>query len=125
MTRFYQVIAARSWRLALLAMLTTLPACATVDKSDPKATRTHYTLRYGEATKAEWPLPTMTPIYIDWHHIDGRVESIMGFRSYDMNRDGTMDYLEILSDDGKVHASLSDFDFDGRPDQPIEAQTKN
>jgi hypothetical protein len=112
--------------MAILAIFTMLPGCATVNKSvKSEASRTHYTLRYGNVTKAQWPLPDMTPIYIDWHHVDGHTESKLGFRSYDMNHDGTMDYLEVLAEDGTVATALNDFDFDGRPDRTVAPQTKN
>lgn len=132
MTNHALSTAIRSWHWAVIAMFTMLPGCATADKSkalDPSTPtvaeigRTHYTLRYGDPVKSPWPMPSMTPIFIDWHYADGHIESKLGFRAFDMNLDGVMDHLEVINDDGSVQASLSDFDFDGRPDEtPTQRQ---
>jgi hypothetical protein len=62
----------------------------------------------------------MKPVYVDWHHTDGHVESRLAYRLYDMNRDGHIDYMEILGPRGEVLTTHADLDFDGRVDKTTQ-----
>jgi hypothetical protein len=106
--------------LAKLALffLVVATGCASIgpwsaEKAAPKPL--YYTLRAGTAVTNTSPLPSYTPIFVDWHFDRGPVETRLGFKAWDFNSDGRFDMVESLSDSGVSEASF-DFDFDGRID---------
>lgn len=86
-----------------------------VKQAEGQERPTHYTLRLGEAAVHNEPLPSYTPIMIDWHYSSGRVQSVLGFKAWDFNGDGRFDMVQSASSDSPGQA-VFDFDFDGTID---------
>lgn len=96
-----------------------LISCMTLEAEKPEEDDlepTHYTLRLGEPVINQNPLPTYTPIMVDWHYKNGAIKSNIGFKGWDFNKDGRLDMVEVVGNDGSIEKYVFDFDFDGEID---------
>ena len=85
--------------------------------------------RKGHTVKNSFPLPSMTPVWLDEIRGTKRISSRLAYRGWDMNDDGRFDMLESLSPQGTVIFRAYDLDFDGLVDEVEqlreEAPSKN
>lgn len=112
---FYQIIGVSR----TLFLLFILGGCATVPRAEdgkkganPKD-RTHYTFVSGQPVEFEDPFPTLRQVQVEWHFRDGSKLTAPGFRTWDVNRDGITEMVEVLDDEGRVSKYLFDFNQDG------------
>jgi hypothetical protein len=83
-----------------------------VDPNQPS----HYTISRGTVQPNPYPLPDYTPVYLDWHLMGGGMNRTLAYQSWDFDKDGRLDMVEILRKDGSREAFVFDFDGDGHPD---------
>jgi hypothetical protein len=101
-----------------IVLASSFDSCASLrgkdaDPSDVKPT--HYTLRLETEQKQIPPLPSYTPIMVDWHYKSGEVVSKLGFKGWDFNGDKRFDMIQAVEDSG-AGETVFDFDFDGEID---------
>ncbi|MCB9228860.1 MAG: hypothetical protein H6618_04545 [Deltaproteobacteria bacterium] len=77
-------------------------------------------LRIGQTVEYSFPLPAMTPVWVDRLQGNRRLSSRLAFRAWDMNDDGRFDMLEAIDPGGRVLFRAYDLDFDGEVDETEE-----
>ena len=87
-------------------------------------TKTHYDIRKESPLIQPLPLPSLIPIWVDWHFSDNTSESNLMFRGWDFDGDEKIDMLEILNEKGNVVAVAFDFTNDGNIDLFKEIKSK-
>lgn len=105
-------------RLVIIpALLMLFASCVTSSGGDGDTLEnTHYTLHKGKTVIHPTPLPSETPILVDWFDTEGNMKTTNGFRGWDFNGDGRFEMVEVLGTDGIVQARVYDFDGDGTTD---------
>lgn len=76
----------------------------------------YFVLERGELTENRHPLPNYVPMYLKKITENKEVSRRLAYRAWDFNRDGLMDMVETINEDGAVISRSFDFDFDGSID---------
>jgi hypothetical protein len=88
-------------------------SCASTDEKSDENIKTHYTLTLGKTKVHGEPLANETMIKVNWHHANGDVKTVDGFRGWDFDYDGRFEMIEVLSESGEPQTYVFDFDADG------------
>jgi hypothetical protein len=112
---FYQIT--RLCNTVLLAWV--FAGCATSAKVEPAAnssgekSTTHYTFKAMKPVEFEGSFPGLRQVQVEWHKSDGTAVTSPGFRTWDVNHDGSAEMIEMLDESGRGVRYFFDFNQDG------------